>query len=86
MGGTNTGYLMARLQRVDPDVANKIGKVFRFSRFAMDPISVSPRCRSAAAAAVRVDRAGSDWGGPWPALQLGTRYHNGCRLAGGVTR
>ena len=26
MGGTNTGYLMARLQRVDPDVANKIGK------------------------------------------------------------
>jgi hypothetical protein len=24
--GTDTGYLMARLQRVDPDVANKIGK------------------------------------------------------------
>jgi len=26
MHGTNTGYLMARLQRIDPDVANKIGK------------------------------------------------------------
>lgn len=25
-GSTNTGYLMARLQRVDPDVAGKIGK------------------------------------------------------------
>ncbi|MFO7595934.1 MAG: hypothetical protein R6W92_06260 [Desulfocurvibacter africanus] len=26
MGGNDTGYLMARLQRIDPDVANKIGK------------------------------------------------------------
>ena len=26
MGSTNAGYLMARLQRIDPDVANKIGK------------------------------------------------------------
>jgi len=26
MRGTDTGYLMARLQRVDPDVASKIGK------------------------------------------------------------
>ena len=24
--GTNTGYLMARLQRVDPDIASKIGR------------------------------------------------------------
>lgn len=26
MGSTNTGYLMARLQRLDPEVASKIGK------------------------------------------------------------
>jgi len=26
MGSTNTGYLMARLQRIDPEVASKIGK------------------------------------------------------------
>lgn len=26
MGGNNTGYLMARLQRLDPEVASKIGK------------------------------------------------------------
>jgi len=29
MRGTNTGYLMARLQRIDPDVANKIGGAVR---------------------------------------------------------
>lgn len=45
MGGNNAGYLMARLQRVDPDVASKIGpgKPYRSINHAAQELGIVAR-------------------------------------------
>lgn len=45
MGSTNTGYLMARLQRVDPDIAGKIGpgKEYRSINHAAQELGIVAR-------------------------------------------
>jgi hypothetical protein len=45
MGGNNTGYLMARLQRVDPDIAGKIGpgKQYRSINHAAQELGIVAR-------------------------------------------
>jgi hypothetical protein len=42
MRGTDTGYLMARLQRLDPEVAGKIGKGIRITLILMRKECAAP--------------------------------------------